>query len=296
MSRYETVENGVINTSDYRLYFKDKKTNEFVSPFHDIPLYHDKENGILNAIIETPRWTNAKLEISKKEKLNPIMHDVKNNKLRFVANIFPYHGYICNYGLLPQTWEDPFSIDKFTGCKGDNDPIDFCEIGTKVKKTGSVIQIKILGIFGLIDNNENDWKIIGIDIKDPLSTVLNCLNDIQTYFPGLLESTLDWFRVYKIPDGKAENKFALNGKYLESNFAFKVIDHYHEAWKSLLQGNFKSKSDVSIWNTTLNGEFRLQTSECYKIVYEKKETKKNEKYEIDKSQLDRVYYIKRKFH
>lgn len=31
-----------------------------------------------------------------------------------------------------QTWEDPAHKDGDTGCCGDNDPIDVCEIGSKV--------------------------------------------------------------------------------------------------------------------------------------------------------------------
>jgi len=33
---------------------------------------------------------------------------------------------------LWQTWEDPHHVDPHTGQKGDNDPIDVCEIGQKV--------------------------------------------------------------------------------------------------------------------------------------------------------------------
>ncbi len=55
-------------------------------------------------VVEVPRWTNAKMEINLKEKLNPIKQDVKKGKLRFVANCFPHKGYIWNYGALPQTW------------------------------------------------------------------------------------------------------------------------------------------------------------------------------------------------
>ena len=42
------------------------------------------------------------LQISTKEALNPIKQDCKKGKLRFVHNCFPYHGYIWNYGALPQ--------------------------------------------------------------------------------------------------------------------------------------------------------------------------------------------------
>jgi hypothetical protein len=31
-----------------------------------------------------------------------------------------------------QTWENPLHIDKDTGCKGDNDPIDAIDIGGRV--------------------------------------------------------------------------------------------------------------------------------------------------------------------
>ena len=42
------------------------------------------------------------IQISTKEALNPIKQDCKKGKLRFVHNCFPYHGYIWNYGALPQ--------------------------------------------------------------------------------------------------------------------------------------------------------------------------------------------------
>ena len=91
------------------------------------------------------------IQITTSEKLNPIKQDIKKNKLRFVNNCFPYHGYIWNYGALPQTWEDPGHVDANTGAKGDNDPLDVCEIGYRVAKRGEVIQVKILGTVALID-------------------------------------------------------------------------------------------------------------------------------------------------
>jgi inorganic pyrophosphatase len=53
-------------------------------------------------IVEVPRWTNAKMEISKEEAFNPIKQDIKKGRLRFVRNCFPHHGYIWNYGAFPQ--------------------------------------------------------------------------------------------------------------------------------------------------------------------------------------------------
>ena len=42
-----------------------------------------------------------------------------------------------NYGCLPQTWEDPtFVHPDAEGCRGDNDPLDVCEIGARIVLPG----------------------------------------------------------------------------------------------------------------------------------------------------------------
>ena len=50
------------HTLDYRCYLE--KDGTPVSPFHDIPLYANDQQTILNMVVEIPRWTNAKLEAS----------------------------------------------------------------------------------------------------------------------------------------------------------------------------------------------------------------------------------------
>jgi inorganic pyrophosphatase len=41
-----------------------EKDGKVISPFHDIPLYADQpEKGIVNMVVEIPRWTNAKVEV-----------------------------------------------------------------------------------------------------------------------------------------------------------------------------------------------------------------------------------------
>jgi inorganic pyrophosphatase len=55
------------------------------------------------------------MEIATKEPLNPIKQDVKKGALRYVKNVYPHHGYIWNYGAIPQTWENPEKKDAETG-------------------------------------------------------------------------------------------------------------------------------------------------------------------------------------
>ena len=61
-------------------------------------------------VVEIPRGTNAKMEIATALPLNPIKQDVKNGKLRFVDDVFPYTGYIWNYGAFPQVFMNIQSI------------------------------------------------------------------------------------------------------------------------------------------------------------------------------------------
>ena len=62
---------------------------------------------------------------------------------RFLPNLFPWHGHICNYGAFPQTWENPFHRDEWTGLAGDRDPLDVCEIGSRPVPTGTVMAVKV---------------------------------------------------------------------------------------------------------------------------------------------------------
>ena len=149
-------------------------------------------DGVYNMVVEVPRWSNAKIEIDTKSPLNPLKQDVKKGKLRFVANCFPHHGYIWNYGAIPQTWEDPNHTDESTNCKGDNDPIDVCEIGHKIHARGAVIQVKVLGVFAMIDEGETDWKVICIDVTDPLAENLNDIHDVDKVMPGFLKVGLNY--------------------------------------------------------------------------------------------------------
>ncbi|CAI7671325.1 unnamed protein product [Penicillium manginii] len=237
-------------TLEHRVYIE--KDGQIVSPFHDIPLYANAEKTILNMVVEIPRWTNAKQEISKEEFLNPIKQDVKKGKLRFVRNCFPHKGYLWNYGAFPRTWEDPNTVHPETKAKGDNDPLDVCEIGELVGYPGQVKQVKVLGVMALIDEEETDWKVIVIDVNDPLASKLDDIEDVERHLPGLLRATNEWFRIYKIPDGKPENQFAFSGECKNKKYASDVIHECADAWEKLIAGKV-SPGEISIATTNVEG-------------------------------------------
>ncbi|XP_065110939.2 inorganic pyrophosphatase 2, mitochondrial isoform X2 [Paramisgurnus dabryanus] len=250
MTHYLMERRGRPNSPDYRIYFK-TSDGKYISPFHDIPLYvadeqeYDvppkklKTNEILfNMVVEVPRWTNAKMEMATKEPLNPIKQDVKKGKLRYVANIFPHKGYIWNYGALPQ-----------------------------VCVAGQVIQVKVLGILALIDEGETDWKVIAINIEDPDALNLNDIEDVRKVKPGYLEATVDWFKKYKVPDGKPENQFGLNGQFKNKDFALEVIKSTHSYWKALVTKPKTKNLEIVCQNTSLcDSPFKCSDAEASAVV------------------------------
>ncbi|KAK3696263.1 hypothetical protein RRG08_027704 [Elysia crispata] len=261
---YHTEDRGSANSDNFRIFFKNQ-SGVPVSPFHDIPLNVEGQNGVFNMVVEIPRWSNAKMEVCKEEKLNPIKQDTKKGKLRYVKNIFPHHGYIWNYGALPQTYEDPSTVTPDTGAKGDSDPIDVCEIGFKIQDRGAVIQVKPVGIMCLIDEGETDWKVLAIDVTDPMAEQINDVGDVETNFPGLLRATYEWFKYYKVPDGKPENAFAFDGEAKNKEYTLKVIEETHEQWKALMASSEDSK--ISRVNTTVEkSKFKIEGVEAEKIV------------------------------
>ncbi|KAL6079081.1 Inorganic pyrophosphatase [Balamuthia mandrillaris] len=237
-SNITVKEEGEANTTSYRMFFERDGTR--ISPFHDIPLYADEEKQIFNMVVEIPRNTRAKMEISKEEAWNPIKQDVKNGKLREVTY---GDGYMWNYGAFPQTWEDANYKHPDTDALGDKDPLDVCEIGSAVATRGQIKQVKVLGVMALIDEGETDWKIIAIDVNDELADKLNDIEDIERELPSLLHDTYVWFRDYKKPDGKPENSFAFEGKAKNREYALHIIKENSEFWQNLISGKTPNHTD-----------------------------------------------------
>lgn len=220
-------------------YFKDMETNALkrVSPWHDVPLAvrdlvrtvpETEPANRYNFICEIPKWTRAKFEIATGEVYNPIKQDMKNGVPRF----YKHGDMMWNYGAFPQTWEST-EVNFMDGVLGDNDPLDAIEIGMTQFKTGAVTAVKVLGILGMIDDGQMDWKVICISHGDPVAKFLNNVDDIPKYLPGCLDSLREWLRVYKICQGGVENKFAFEGEYKDKGYAMKIIDESHLMWNNL---------------------------------------------------------------
>ena len=141
-----------------------------------------------------------------------------------------------NYGAMPRTWEDPnhlLDVELETKVAGDNDPLDVCEIGLRKAAIGEVREVKVLGVLCMIDDGEADWKVICIDKTDRWAPEINDIADIETHLPGVLDDIRNWWRVYKVSEGKKENRFGFGEKFLDAAYAMKVVEDCHQSWVNL---------------------------------------------------------------
>jgi inorganic pyrophosphatase len=224
-----------LNSKEYRLFMKqnDKK----ISFWHDIKYKVVTNDQNVNTteytcVIEIPKNTSDKFELCTKEPYNPIRHDLnKDDSLRK----YPYP-IRWNYGFIPQTWEDPSRIEKdVENLYGDNDPIDIVEIGSVVHHTGTVIRVKVLGAFSMIDEGELDWKIVVIDCNDPIASSIKSDEDVKRHIGDeTLKEIQEWFRHYKNDDSTRETvrtRFGHNEKFVDIQTAINAVEKTHSYWK-----------------------------------------------------------------
>ena len=235
---FSTQEKGTLGTLEYLVTTLDASGNA-ISAWHDVPLY--AENGNVNFYCEIPANTSKKFETQTKKPGNPIAQDEKDGKPRE----YPYP-ILWNYGMLPQTWEDPEEVDEVLGQAGDNDPTDVVEIGSSPCKIGQVYQVKPVCAFAMIDDGEVDWKVVVIPEDNAKSAKISNADDVEKEFPGELQSIYEWFRDYKIPSGDPPAEFGYNGTCVDGDLLKEVLSSTHALYNNLLSGERENTEDLAL--------------------------------------------------
>lgn len=140
-------------------------------------------NGSLNAVIEIPAGTNKKIEYDKATLQFKV--DQINGKDR-VINYLPYLG---NYGFIPSTLSD-----KVQG--GDGDPLDIL-ILSETLPTGTVIEVIPIAVLKIVDEGEEDDKIIAIP-KDEKLRIINAVdyNSWISNYDNVHNMIITWYKNY----------------------------------------------------------------------------------------------------
>lgn len=277
---YMVKYNSHLNENDFSVSYYEKNGDEFVniSPWHHFPLKND--DGTYNMIVEISKLTYMKLEINLKTPYNPITQDLKKGKLRYYTSAIYW-----NYGALPQTYEYKKHIYKCLTnnneelyLTGDSDPLDIVDIGHASLKIGQVVPVKILGAFTLIDQGEMDWKIVAINKEDKHFDQINCVEDIEKFYPSTINMLLEWFRYYKMPDTKKLNIIAkeMYDKKQSEELITNTHKYYLEFLKDMqnLQSNNASLSktepeEEKVCITEIDDKMHNSLMQGLKISYHK---------------------------
>ncbi|KAI2502520.1 PUA-like domain [Fragilaria crotonensis] len=231
-----TASDGRFGSITYRL-----KHMDYDSFWHDVPMKPSGEDEtIINLVTEIPLMVTAKMEVQKDRANNVISQDVNKDGS---ARHYTYGTPFFNYGLIPQTWEDP-SLLSSAGNGGDNDPLDVMEFGSEPLLMGSITPCRVLGSLELIDEGETDHKVLCIALTDKDAPSIHNMDDLERVKPGTLLRLLDWLKRYKTSDGKGENALASDSpKTVAETLA--VITETHNRWRSLCGHDGTSLSSLS---------------------------------------------------
>ncbi|MGK6351048.1 inorganic diphosphatase [Parapedobacter sp. DT-150] len=157
-----------------------------ISPGDDVP-------SAVNAIIEIPKGSKAKYEIDKESGL------IKLDRVLFSSVMYP-----ANYGFIPKTYCD------------DKDPLDILVLCSVDVYPMSIIEAKVIGVMHMIDNGEQDDKIIAV-AKNDMS--VNYINDLSELPPHTMKEIVRFFQDYKILERKNVTIERLFGR----SYAYQVI-------------------------------------------------------------------------
>jgi inorganic pyrophosphatase len=136
----------------------------------------------VNVVVEIPAGTAEKWEVAENGRALAIEREA--GRLRRID----YLPYPANYGFVPQTRLG-------TEAGGDGDPVDVVLLGPAAP-CGAVVRARILGTLRLIDNGEQDDKILAVRPRSPLGDVRG-IDDLQDRYPGVLKILETWFVHYK---------------------------------------------------------------------------------------------------
>lgn len=161
----------------------------------DVDYYHLETfstDNKLRAVIEIPAGTNRKVEF------NPTSHQFEIDKENGQDRVIKYLPYPSNYGFIPSTLSKVHE-------GGDGDALDILVLSPSVP-VGTVLEVLPIGVLKLIDNGEQDYKIIAIPLDTKLKTInATSLNQLNLEHKEVLVIIEKWFLNYN-PKDPAESQ------------------------------------------------------------------------------------------
>lgn len=134
----------------------------------------------------SPKKFTCVIEIQKGFK-NKYELDKSTGMLRLDRVLYTSTHYPANYGFIPRTYAE------------DNDPLDVLVLCQENIVPMTLVDCMPIGMLRMIDEDENDEKIIAVPLNDP---AYSCYNDISELPTHIFEEISHFFEVYKVLENK----------------------------------------------------------------------------------------------
>lgn len=165
-----------------------------VHPWHDVPI-GDKAPEEFNAIVEISKGSKVKYELDKGTGLLLV------DRVLYSSVVYP-----ANYGFIPRTLGD------------DQDPLDMLVLMQEPIQPLSILRAKPIGMMPMVDEGENDEKIICVHLDDPEYSAFDHYDQLPEHRIYELQR---FFEDYK----KLENKEVKVGKFSDPADAVDTVRH-----------------------------------------------------------------------
>lgn len=148
-----------------------------MADFNDILDAGDVDGGVINTVIEIPKWSTLKIEWNRKKAYFELD--------RVEPSIFAKP---TNYGFIPQTLDE------------DGDELDTLVLTNDPIPTGVVLKAKVIAVLKFEDDGEVDDKIICVPEDDRnTDNAIKSLDDLHERFKQKLEHHFTHYKDLKKP-------------------------------------------------------------------------------------------------
>ncbi len=169
--------------------------------WHDISPERIKPDDFI-CVIEIPKGSKKKYELDKES--GYIILD----RILYTSTHYP-----ANYGFIPHTYGD------------DKDPLDVLLLCSEPLEPLTLVRAYPIGMIAMIDNGNNDEKIIAIPYNDP---TYNHYTNIDQLPKHIFDEMRHFFKVYKNLENKETAVNEVSGKEDALRIIASAIDSYNE--------------------------------------------------------------------
>ncbi|MGV8168806.1 MAG: inorganic diphosphatase [Candidatus Nanoarchaeia archaeon] len=175
-----------------------------MNPWHDVE-YGEEAPEEVNVIVEVPKNSTLKYELDKKTGL------IKLDRVLYSAVHYP-----GDYGFIPQTYWD------------DNDPMDILILSNFPVHPGILVRARPIGVLHIVDQNENDDKIIAVHATDPRFDRYRDISDMPEH---IVLEIKHFFETYKALQNKEVKVLDLKNGAMARKLIMQGVQKYKQKFK-----------------------------------------------------------------